>query len=143
MIPTRHWLPVDAVLPHKEDGVSHETLYTRKLGFVAPWHAGARCRTVEKPDEMFFDGPEDQHRPAFTITQIKAVKAFCAECPVFRDCLTHALTTPERHGIWAGTSKRTRARILAMIEQRIVTVSQVVDDYMEGRGRIYETRRAS
>ena len=105
------------------------------------WHDDARCRTVERPDEMFF-GEDDQHnKTSLTVAKIKEVKAFCKGCPVFTECLTHALTTPERHGIWAGTSKRTRMRILDLIALGKTTVETVVGDYLAGRERQYESIR--
>lgn len=39
------------------------------------------------------------------------VKAICAGCPVIDECLEHALTKPERFGIWGGTSERERQKI--------------------------------
>lgn len=105
------------------------------------WHARARCRDVEDYDDMFFGEGEDATRTSLTISRIKEVKEFCKQCPVFSECLTHALVTPERHGIWAGTSKRTRLRILALMEQGKTTVADVVADYMSGRERRYESAR--
>lgn len=106
------------------------------------WHNDARCRSVEKPDDMFFGEDENHNRTSLTVSKIREVKAFCKECPVFTECLTHALTTPERHGIWAGTSKRTRMRILDMITRGKTTVETVVGDYLAGRERKYESIRA-
>lgn len=148
-IPTRHWQSVDAVLPFEEGGVSRDTelRWAKASLFIEDWHADARCATLANPkdaDAIFFDGGDEAKRPTFTITQINEVKRFCHGCPVFADCLTHALTKPERHGIWAGTSKRTRQRILALVDAGQVTVRQVVDDYLQGRGKRYESlRRAS
>lgn len=106
------------------------------------WHARAACRSVEKPDDMFFGEDENHNRTSLTVSKIREVKAFCMTCPVFTECLTHALTTPERHGIWAGTSKRTRMRILDLIARGKTTVATVVEDYLSGRERKYESIRA-
>lgn len=109
------------------------------------WHTQARCKSTESPDRVFFgdkEDDEDDHHTSLTISQIREVKEFCKGCPVFTDCLTHALTAPERHGIWAGTSKRTRLRILGMMSEGTVTIEEVVIDYLEGRERRYESRRS-
>lgn len=39
------------------------------------------------------------------------IKAICAGCPVREECLEHALTAPEKFGIWGGTSERERGKI--------------------------------
>ena len=106
------------------------------------WHGRARCKDVDSPDHMFFGEDDNHNRVSLTISKIPNVKPFCMACPVFTECLTHALTTPERHGIWAGTSKRTRMRILDLIARRRTTVATVVEDYLEGRERKYESIRS-
>jgi hypothetical protein len=107
------------------------------------WHAKSLCGTLttSQSDKIFFGESEDPLRSTMTITQLKSVKTFCHQCPVFVECLTHALTTPERHGVWAGTSKRTRMRILALVESGDRTIAGVVQDYLEGRERQYESIR--
>jgi hypothetical protein len=112
------------------------------------WHEDAKCRSIENADDTFFgekDPTDDDYSPrtSLTITKIRAVKEYCKTCPVFEACLTHALSTPERHGIWAGTSKRTRLRILAMIDVGTTSIAEVVGDYLEGRERRYESIRRS
>lgn len=39
---------------------------------------------------------------------LRRAKAICAECPVRERCLEHALTEPEKHGVWGGTSEKER-----------------------------------
>ena len=107
------------------------------------WHKQAKCSqsSPHEADERFFGESIDHTRTSLTIIKIREVKAFCKTCPVFTECLTHSLATPERHGIWAGTSKRTRLRILALIEQGRTSIIQVVDDYLNGREKKYESIR--
>ncbi len=38
-------------------------------------------------------------------------KAICAECPVQRECLAHAVDTPDLQGVWGGTGERARRRL--------------------------------
>jgi hypothetical protein len=92
---------------------------------------------------MFFGEGDDETKTTMTVRQLREVKAFCHSCPVWETCLRHSLTKPERHGIWAGTSKRTRLRILSMLESEteIVTIDMVVDDYKAGREKKYESIR--
>lgn len=138
----RSWIRADLIpsdAPEPSYEVIQKTYHWASL-FPA-WHAKARCKDVADSDDMFFGEGEDTTKTSLTISKIREVKAFCKQCPVFTECLTHALTTPERHGVWAGTSKRTRLRILVLIEEGITTVADVVADYIEGRERKYESAR--
>jgi WhiB family redox-sensing transcriptional regulator len=62
-------------------------------------YALGECQGVD-PD-LFF--PE---RGAST----NEAKAVCARCAVREQCLEHALTNGEKHGIWGGLSERERRR---------------------------------
>lgn len=46
-------------------------------------------------------------------SQARTAKQVCHGCPVRRDCLRHALTNREEHGVWGGTSERERRRLHA------------------------------
>lgn len=61
------------------------------------WPAQAACRGVD-PDLFFPDRGGN----------VDAALATCAGCPVRATCLADALLRGERHGIWGGTSERTR-----------------------------------
>lgn len=140
----RRWIRAD-LLPSDQYAPSAEP-EQRKHDFTAlfpVWHSRARCRTVpvDKIDAMFFGETDDPTKTSLTIAKIREVKSFCRPCPVFAECLTHALSNPERHGLWAGTSKRTRTRILSLIDLGERTIGQVVTDYLEGRERQYESIR--
>jgi WhiB family redox-sensing transcriptional regulator len=64
------------------------------------WQAFAAC--AGKPVDWWF--PDNNgHARAYEI---------CRSCPVQVDCLEHALTAPEKAGIWGGTSEKHRARLL-------------------------------
>jgi WhiB family redox-sensing transcriptional regulator len=39
-------------------------------------------------------------------------KAICRECPVRRECLEHALSVGETHGIWGGLNEAERRGLL-------------------------------
>lgn len=133
------WVSADAI-PEDDwepDPVVEEYRWSR----FPEWHKESLCRSIpiEDVDRMFFGETGD--RVSLTITDIRETKAFCKTCPVFAKCLTHALTEPEHHGIWAGTSKRTRMRILTLVNSGQRTVEEVVSDYLEGRERQYESIR--
>lgn len=38
-------------------------------------------------------------------------RAVCDDCPIRTDCLHHALTLPEYHGMWGGLTERERRAI--------------------------------
>lgn len=64
----------------------------------------AACRTEDL--EMFFavgDGREEQ------------AKAVCRRCPVRWECLTYALETRQRHGIWGGLTPEERVLLVHKI----------------------------
>lgn len=104
------------------------------------WHEDAKCRHVDNPDEMFF-GEHENSRATMTVRQLREIKAYCHSCPVWETCLRSSLSRPERHGIWAGTSKRTRLRILSLIDSGQITIDIVVEDYKTGREKRYESIR--
>lgn len=66
----------------------------------APWTDYAACAGVDP--ELFFPGRGESLRPA---------RAVCARCVVRAQCLEHAITNEEHHGVWGGTSERERRRI--------------------------------
>lgn len=65
-----------------------------------PWAAYASCREVDP--EMFFSGAEKKTEEAIRI---------CNGCPVQDECLTWALDTRVRYGIWGGLTERQRRRL--------------------------------
>lgn len=64
------------------------------------WHDEGICRTTDP--EIFFPESGPPSRDAIRV---------CNGCPVRRRCLQHALTAPEEHGIWGGTTSNQRRRI--------------------------------
>ncbi|MFJ3141660.1 WhiB family transcriptional regulator [Streptomyces halstedii] len=63
------------------------------------WHEEGICATTDP--ELFF--PESG-------APLAAIKV-CKGCPVRRRCLDYALTAPEDHGIWGGTTRNQRRRM--------------------------------
>lgn len=69
------------------------------------WRQHAAC--LEHDPELFF--------PAGTVgasaAKIAAAKRICAGCPVQAECLSYAVTTAQRFGIWGGTDEEERRLI--------------------------------
>ena len=71
---------------------------TRRSGVrYQNWRDQAACRDADP--ELFFPKEGGSAQPA---------KAICAGCPVTAQCLRHALSFPEWHGVWAGLAERER-----------------------------------
>jgi WhiB family redox-sensing transcriptional regulator len=68
------------------------------------WMLAAACRG--RPD-LFF-APDDSETRSERRRREAAAKSVCARCPVRIDCLTDALTSDERFGIWGGLTERER-----------------------------------
>jgi WhiB family redox-sensing transcriptional regulator len=75
------------------------------------WHKAASCRSSDPA--AFFPAPGSSQRQA---------KQICADCGVRDVCLDHALTAPERYGIWGGLSERQRSRVLAARRRQVTAV---------------------
>ena len=103
---------------------------------IPSWHLDAACAGM--PDEMFFGESDSKSRPALTLTQLRDAQKVCNECPVFRQCLTHALTEREAYGIWAGTSRRSRLKLFDIMDKEIVALHDIVEGYCNGLGYLYE-----
>src|SRR5215831_1266244 len=72
------------------------------------WQEQAACRDL---DVLDFFGP-DGERQAEREVREERVKLVCAECPVRRQCLEHALRQPERYGVWGGLTEVERVAVI-------------------------------
>jgi WhiB family redox-sensing transcriptional regulator len=72
------------------------------------WHLQAACRgefgSAFYPPAHAEGREEKLHRE-------RAAKAVCAGCPVQVECLDHAVTHDERHGIWGGLTDAERRHL--------------------------------
>ena len=74
-----------------------------------PWAARAACAHPATRDDLPVEAWfPDERIPAEQL--LGRLRAVCGACPVQRECLTHALAAPERHGVWAGTTGADRER---------------------------------
>ena len=73
------------------------------------WMLRASCRGLNPrlfyPEEHELVDPE--------------ARRVCAACPVQRECLTHAMESGEKHGVWGGTSVNERRQIRKNYLQKI------------------------
>jgi WhiB family redox-sensing transcriptional regulator len=67
------------------------------------WQTIGHC--VGYPVEVFF--PEDVPRADRHRLERQA-KSICGGCPVAARCLSHALNTPEPHGVWGAMTSSER-----------------------------------
>jgi WhiB family transcriptional regulator, redox-sensing transcriptional regulator len=71
------------------------------------WYRDAACRDLDV--SVFY--PLDNDRGTLAIRRERTAKQVCAGCPVIRACLTTALASNEKHGIWGGLTAAERARL--------------------------------
>jgi WhiB family redox-sensing transcriptional regulator len=72
---------------------------------ASEWRAVAACLHAD-PD-LFF--PISAAGPSRT--EVDRAKAFCAHCPVRRQCLEFATANATVYGIWGGTTPEERQRV--------------------------------
>ena len=75
---------------------------------LGPWRFRAECRTADL--RLFF--------PSTAVLGDRA-KRICAQCPVRTECLHHALTVGERHGIWGGTTADERQHMHKLTSEAV------------------------
>jgi WhiB family redox-sensing transcriptional regulator len=94
------------------------------------WQEQAHCAGVGH--DYYFGNEHTQ--PTMSIKQVRNAAKLCDVCPVFDECLRHALTVREEYGVWAGTSGRTRRRLFAMLDHGEADIDQIVEVVVNGRG---------
>ena len=127
-------ITVDAAL-YDEGGIDvSETRRNPWNDYIPAWHRQALCSGME--DERFFGKRDLSVRPSLTLTELKKAQELCSVCPVYRECLTHALTEPEEYGVWGGTSRNMRLKILKAAESGIVSITAIIDELCRAQERI-------
>src|SRR4051812_35644806 len=90
-----------------------------RRGRLSPpdWTADALCARLSTRDaDPIFFGVERREAPGALIAAANTARQICARCPVRATCLTHALVSGERYGVWGGTSGRQRAKLRLRLE---------------------------
>lgn len=96
-------------------------------------------------DDLYPAWQEDAHCKGVGVTyyfgesiqQVRRASKLCDVCPVFYQCLNHALVNREGYGVWAGTSGRMRRRIFKMVDTGTTTVAEVMEVFRRGEGDQY------
>lgn len=132
----RSWISVDIAL-QSDDPVEVEdpARFKPVKGLWPTWHREAKCLGID--DNEYFGASSPDERPAYTKTSIRKAQARCYQCPVFEQCLRHALGWHEEYGVWAATTRKQRAAIFRNIGDGSITMDQIVDILLKAR----ETKR--
>ena len=77
------------------------------------WQTAGACRTTD-PDEFF---AHDAERGLRRLRREQRAKELCRDCPVIRECFTHAMSVREPYGVWGGTTPEERD----LLAQRVAT----------------------
>lgn len=93
------------------------------------WHQQALC--VGEKEELFFGASEPNIRPPYNLGDIKRAKALCGGCPVAALCLRSALINREEYGVWAGTTRKQRKKMLHALDAGLVNIDALVIAYEE------------
>lgn len=110
-------------------------LFTGRWQFP-DWYDLAQCRDMEWA--VFFGEQNEDDTQLIGPGALRKAQSVCAQCPVAAQCLAHALDKRILHGVWSGTSGRTRARIWAMERRGEVTRNEVLADFANGETDRYE-----
>lgn len=109
--------------------VEEKPRYRSVSSLMPMWHTQAECRTTQK--SVFFGSSSPEERPAYTLSSIRKAREICAACPVFAECLTHAVRQREDYGLWAGTTMRQRRELFRLIDRGVLTEDQVIEGLMQ------------
>lgn len=132
--PTQNWSALSAVLDSYDQSVVIG-LFTGRWEWP-DWYDKALCHDMEWA--VFFGEENEDDTQLIGPGALRKAQGICAQCPVIAQCLAHALDKRILHGVWAGTSGRTRARIWAMERRGQVTRAQVLADFADGETERYE-----
>jgi WhiB family redox-sensing transcriptional regulator len=121
MITVSQWTPIHTLLTDHDPGTPTAN---PSLPHPPSWTEQANCR--EANPEHFYG---TDHRPLYEDDITRARTRYCTPCPVRARCLRHALTHPEEHGIWAGTTSRERKRIQLALKRGETTLEEVLHVY--------------
>ncbi|WP_371634449.1 WhiB family transcriptional regulator [Streptomyces sp. NBC_01259] len=105
-------------------GTRRHTTWAASAPATPDWQQHGVCRD-EDPDLFFPEGNDSEARQA-----IEKAKEVCARCPVAEECLSWALSTGQKLGVWGGAteSQRRRTRLRAREATQSVEVEGWVVD---------------
>ncbi|GGY29839.1 hypothetical protein GCM10010363_07900 [Streptomyces omiyaensis] len=76
------------------------------MSLTLDWRVLAACAAPTVNPEVMYPG-------SMTGPHTAEARKICRTCPVKADCLTHALETDQREGIWGGLTPKERGRFRA------------------------------
>jgi len=85
--------------------MARSTSQLQPISEVWEWQLLGRCR--DRSGIQFFHPDDDLGRISRRMREA-AAKRVCDNCPVRRQCATHALTVGEEYGVWGGFSENDR-----------------------------------
>ena len=132
------WNSFQEQTAHEVPDVDADRWVSYSIGDLIPeWQDQAHC--ADQGHAMYFG--DESKQPTMSIKQIRNAAKLCDVCPVYDECLRHALTVREEYGVWAGTSGRGRRRLFAMLDTGEWTVDEVIEVMSnERRGRVLPFR---
>jgi WhiB family redox-sensing transcriptional regulator len=65
----------------------------------------AECRRLEIYTDLFYQVEEERSTNAYD--HINSLRAICASCPIWKECLTYAFAN-ENYGMWGGMTSQER-----------------------------------
>src|SRR5688572_5009124 len=72
------------------------------------WRLLSACQV--RDTDQFFEA--EGEGTVATRYREECARNLCRRCPVRAECAAHALSRPERHGVWGGFTSRERMRLL-------------------------------
>jgi WhiB family redox-sensing transcriptional regulator len=88
------------------------------------WQLQGRCR--ERDGIQFFHPDDDLGRISRRMRE-SAAKQLCQNCPVRKQCATHALKVGEEYGVWGGFSEHDRTLLRELGWQDTLDNSRMAD----------------
>lgn len=96
------------------------------------WRNKAACRGM---DISVFFPATDEGRTNHHSAEIRKAKEVCRTCPVQKECLSYALNSKERHGIWGGVSIMNQHRFSTRLQiARVLGVDVEISTDVEQLG---------
>lgn len=128
LMESKTWIPLTS-FGEDSSPVRDENRYPDVSKLWPRWHAQAAC-LGNVDDVLFFGAPRNgKYQPS----AIRTAQEICDTCPVFRECLTHALEQRESWGIWASTTMRERQAIFDGLDNGHFSLEEIIRDREEAR----------
>lgn len=126
---SKSWKHPDSLLYTQEPAPTEEPPRYQNMASLFPdWHLDARC--AGESEAIFFGSSDPEVRPTYTLGMIKQARKLCSACPVARECLKAALMNKEEYGVWAGSTRKQRRKMLVRLETGISSVETEIEHHV-------------